>query len=113
MNTALCCRRAVVHTTCLLMLAVLVLLVSAASAWAAPAEPTLSIVDLKTKLESGPMTGYLKTVVHGYAIEQVPVTVEATTEWSNGTLIVGVAERSDHRRDRQRRRRDERQPRLR
>jgi hypothetical protein len=75
----------------LTLLAVLLLLAAAASAWAAPAEPTLSLADLQTKLESGPLSGYMKTVVTGYTIEKIPVTVEGVVEESWGSLILAEA----------------------
>lgn len=81
-------RRTSVRAAILLTLAVLVLLASAASASAAPTEPTLTVAELRAKLEVAPMTGYMKTVLKGYTIEQIPVTVESLVEWSSGSMIL-------------------------
>jgi hypothetical protein len=70
------------------VLAALMLLAAAASATAAPTEPTLTVDELRAKLESGPLTGYMKTVMSGYAIEQIPVTVDGLVEWSSGSMIL-------------------------
>jgi len=77
-----------VRAAFLVTLAVLVLLASAASAFAAPPDPTLTLDELRAKLESGPVPGYMKTVVKGYTIEQIPLVVEGTVEYSWGSLIL-------------------------
>jgi hypothetical protein len=81
-------RRGGARAVLVLTLAVLMLLVSAASASAAPTEPTLTLEELRAKLEIAPLTGYMKTVVSGYTIEQIPLTVEALVEWSSGSMIL-------------------------
>ncbi len=52
------------------------------TAYAAPAEPTMGLAELQTKLDAAPgnvLQGYLKTVWRGSAIETVPVEVQAVT----------------------------------
>jgi hypothetical protein len=83
--------RTQVRAAILAALAALLLVAFAAPAFAAPTEPTLTVDELRIKLESGPMTGYLKTVVHGFTIEKIPVTVEDIVELSWGNLILAEA----------------------
>ncbi len=81
-------RRRVTRSLIALVLAVLMPSLMAASAAAAPTEPTLTLDELSAKLESGPLTGYMKTVVSGYTVEQIPVSVDALVEDPSGTLIL-------------------------
>ncbi len=81
-------QRGTVRTLLVLALAVLMLAVAAGSAAAAPTEPTLTLEELQSKLETGSLTGYMKTVVSGYKIEQIPLTVDALIEGSSGSLIL-------------------------
>lgn len=81
-------RRGGARALLVLIVAVLMLLVSAAPASAAPTEPTLTLEELRAKLEVAPLTGYMKTVVSGYTVEQIPVTVDALVEWSSGSMIL-------------------------
>lgn len=60
-------------------------------AMAAPAEPTMGLVALQTRLDaspSGTLSGYLKTVLRGSTIETMPVTVLAVTDSGDGALIL-------------------------
>jgi hypothetical protein len=91
MSTCTSRRRVSARAAILAALAVVVLLVFATSAVAAPTEPTLTVDELRAKLESGPLDGYLKTVVHGYTIEKIPVTVSDIVELSWGNLILAEA----------------------
>lgn len=68
-----------------------ILALSAATAMAAPSEPTLGLTDLQAHLDaSGTVPGYLKTVVKGSTIVTIPVTVEAITGGASSadTLIL-------------------------
>ncbi len=58
---------------------------------AAPTEPTLTVDELRAKLESGPLDGYLKTVVKGYTIEKIPVKSRTSSSCSWGDLILAEA----------------------
>jgi len=91
MSTCTSRRRVSMRAAILAALAVVVLLVFATSAVAAPTEPTLTVDELRAKLESGPLDGYLKTVVKGYTIEKIPVTVQDIVELSWGNLILAEA----------------------
>lgn len=78
-----------------LMLAALTLLAAASSAVAAPTEPTLSLDELRAMLYPDPMKPavpltdcYMKTVLSGYEIEKIPVTVDGLVEWSSGSMIL-------------------------
>jgi hypothetical protein len=71
-----------------LLIAVVALLALAPAAMAGPPGPTLSLAELGTKLESGPMSGYMKTTMSGYTVEDIPVTVRSLVEYSWGTLIL-------------------------
>ena len=73
------------------IIAVLIILAAlflAAPAFAAPDEPTLTVAELRTKLDTAPLDGYMKTVVSGYTIEQIPLTVESIVDYSWGSLIL-------------------------
>lgn len=81
-------RRIPARAALFVVLAAIILLTAATSAFAAPSEPTLTLDELRAKLESGPIDGYMKTVVKGYTIEQIPLTVLDTVEYSWGSLIL-------------------------
>lgn len=72
----------------ILMALAVLLLALATPALAAPSEPTLTLEELRARLESGPLDGYMKTVVTGYTIEEIPLTVLDTVEYSWGSLIL-------------------------
>ncbi len=88
METTRSGRRTAARAAILMALAVLLLLACAATTRAAPAEPTLTLDELRARLESGPLDGYMKTVVTGYTIEEIPLTVLDTVEYSWGSLIL-------------------------
>ncbi|MEE4276602.1 MAG: hypothetical protein V2J16_12140, partial [Thermoleophilia bacterium] len=73
---------------CLVLFLLLVMLVTVAPAAAAPAEETLALDDLRARLESGPLDGYMKTAMSGYVVEEIPVTVHALVEDAWGSLIL-------------------------
>jgi hypothetical protein len=56
---------------------VALVLVGATSALAAPSDPVLHFSDLRAKLAEGHLSGYMKTVVEGSTIVQIPVNVLA------------------------------------
>lgn len=67
----------------------LVLLALSPAAFAGPPDPTLSLDELRTRLESGtPVVGHMKTTMKGYAVEEIPLTVEGLVEDAWGTLIL-------------------------
>ncbi len=73
----------------LFVLVLLATLLPATVAFAGPPDPTLTISELRTRLESGdPLTGYMKTAMKGYAVEQIPVEVQGLVEDAWGTLIL-------------------------
>ncbi len=73
---------------CFAVLLLLAMLVVAAPAAAAPADETLDLTELRARLESGPLDGYMKTAMSGYAVEAIPVTVHALVEDAWGSLIL-------------------------
>lgn len=79
----------VLGRTGFLLVLFLVLLAFSPAAFAGPPDPTLSLDELRTRLESGtPVVGYMKTTMKGYAVEEIPLTVEGLVEDSWGTLIL-------------------------
>jgi len=73
---------------CLALLALSAMLVLAGPATAAPPDETLSLDQLRARLEAGPLDGFMKTSMSGYAVEEVPVTVYALVEDAWGSLIL-------------------------
>jgi hypothetical protein len=71
-----------------LLLLLLMLLVLAAPAFAGPPDATLDLSELRTELESGPLSGHLKTAMAGYTVEEIPLTVHALIEDAWGSLIL-------------------------
>lgn len=64
---------------------------------AAPIEPTLTLVELQTLLDAGPVTGYFKTVDQGDHIATVPMTVLSIAGGAgpDGALILFEADMTD------------------
>ncbi len=67
------------------LLATLVLVVPAG---ATPPDETLGLDEVRARLESGPLDGFMKTAMSGYAVEEIPVTVHALVEDAWGSLIL-------------------------
>lgn len=73
---------------CLILSVLLAVLALAVPAGAAPPDDTLGLDELRTRLESGPLDGSMKTAMTGYAVEEIPVTVHALVEDAWGSLIL-------------------------
>jgi len=70
------------------LIVLITLLALAGPASAAPPDPTLGLDGLRSRLEGGSMSGYLKTTMSGYTVEEIPVTVHALIEDAWGSLIL-------------------------
>lgn len=72
----------------ILVLVFLGILALAGPALAAPDEPTLTVAELRPMLEAGPLDGHMKTVISGYTVTDIPLTVESIVDYSWGSLIL-------------------------
>ncbi len=75
-------RRAARDLCLMVALVVACLALFTSVAFAAPSDPVMGIAELEAKLAASPtgtLQGYLKTVCRGFAIEKIPVEVQATT----------------------------------
>lgn len=79
-------RRALTLAVFLVVLAASLALAGAAAA--APPEPTMSLDELRTALESGPLDGYMLTTLSGTTPEQIPLQVESIIDYAYGSLIL-------------------------
>jgi hypothetical protein len=71
-----------------LALALFLLFALVQGAAAAPPEPTMSLAQLRTALESGTMDGYLLTTMKGSVPEEIPVTVQSIVDSATSSLIL-------------------------
>ena len=72
----------------LLLFALLALLVAAPGVWAGPPDPTMSLDELRTELEAGPLDGHLLTTMKGTTPERITVQVQSVIDYSDGSLIL-------------------------
>jgi hypothetical protein len=79
------------------LVTLLIAMALAGPAAAAPSEPTLTLAELQTRIEAGPVTGYFLTVDQGSHIASVPMTVLSIVGGAgpDGALIMFQADMAD------------------